>query len=194
MVRSRPWLSIIIGESVVPRYLPLTNFVILYTFPCSPLLAASSSWLPRFSTYAHLSAVIILFTVLLRASLFQPFRLGLQDFPLRGSPVLNGLPSICWDPLLPLLLLMSQANFIGLGVCYFDLVQHGVDSSRVWLGMVLSICQCLELVLQLKDLNHFFEIRRFRAVKWAIAFVILVRIASYSCKLTNHMVRTDFAI
>ena len=42
VVRSYPWLSII-GKSVVPQYLPLSNFVILSTFPYSPLLAASSA-------------------------------------------------------------------------------------------------------------------------------------------------------
>ena len=42
VVRSRP-CSYVIGVSVVPRYLPHTISVILYTFPCSPLLVATSA-------------------------------------------------------------------------------------------------------------------------------------------------------
>lgn len=45
------------GASVGLRYLPQTILVNLYTRPCSPLLAASSSWLVRSSISARLSAL-----------------------------------------------------------------------------------------------------------------------------------------
>ena len=72
----------------------------MYTFPCSPLLAALLS---MFSMCARLSALIFLFTV---RSAFQYFFLYLSfglfeldstDFLFGGSPVLDGMPGC--DPL-----------------------------------------------------------------------------------------------
>ena len=75
----------------------------MYTFPCSPLLAASSALLSMFSMCARLSALIFLFTV---RSAFQYFFLYLSfglfeldstNFLFGGSPVLDGVPGC--DPL-----------------------------------------------------------------------------------------------
>ena len=75
----------------------------MYTFPCSPLLAASSALLSMFSMCARLSALIFLFTV---RSAFQYFFLYLSfglfeldstNFLFGGSPVLDGMPGC--DPL-----------------------------------------------------------------------------------------------
>ena len=62
-VTNRPFLSLT-GTSVGLWYLLQTTLVILYTFPCSPLLAASSAWLARSSMSTRLSALANLFTFL----------------------------------------------------------------------------------------------------------------------------------
>ena len=61
VVSSQPYLSLM-GVSLVPRYLPQTLLVILYTFPCI-LLAAFFARMARSSMYASLSALTILLTV-----------------------------------------------------------------------------------------------------------------------------------
>ena len=76
--------------------------------------------------------------------------LGLKDFLLQSSSVFNGFPGILCDPLLPLPLLCSKAGFAGLLVGYLQLLPLCVDVSRVFQRLVFSICQYLELILQLK--------------------------------------------
>ena len=51
----------------------------------------------------------------------------MHDLLLQDSPALDGLPGICCDTLLPLLLSASQVGFAGLCTVYSELLQRGVD-------------------------------------------------------------------
>ena len=55
-----------------------------------------------------------------------------------------------YDPLLPLPLLSSLAGFTGLLVGYLQLLPLCIGVSRAFQRLVFSICQYLELILQLK--------------------------------------------
>ena len=130
-----PCLSTI-GQSVAPRYLPLTSLVILYTCLCSPLLAPSSVWFAKSSLLARLSACVTFLAVhstsqycCLSISLSASWS-GAHEFLLQSSPALDGLPAICCDSLLPLVLSAFQAGFTGLCIGYCDLLSHGVDVAR----------------------------------------------------------------
>ena len=56
------------------------------------------------------------------ACIWQPFWSDVHDFLLQGSPALDGLPGISYDPLLPPLLSASQAGFACLFIDYSDLI------------------------------------------------------------------------
>ena len=127
-------------------------FVPNITLSCSPLPATSSAWLASSFMSICLSVLVTFFTIWL-ASLYCSYislSLGLKDFLLQSSSVFNGFPGILCDPLLPLPLLCSKAGFAGLLVGYLQLLPLCVDVSRVFQRLVFSICQYLELILQLK--------------------------------------------
>ena len=91
----------------------------------------------------------VCFLILLLVSLFQPLWSGVHNFLLQGSPALDGLPGICCDPLLSLLLSVSHGGFADLSIGYSDLLPHGVDVALPGRCMFFSICQWLKLVFQL---------------------------------------------
>ena len=95
-------------------------FVPNFTLSCSPLPATSSAWLAS----SFMSICCLFFSL---SSLFGSLpstvdciclSLGLKDFLLQSSSVLNGFPGILCDPVLPLPLLCSKAGFADLLVGY----------------------------------------------------------------------------
>ena len=89
------------------------------------------------------------FHPLLLVSLLQSLWFGLQDFHLENSSLLNGLPAILWDPLLPLSLLCSKKGLAGLLVGYLKLLPLCIDVFRTFQRLVFSIRSYLELISQL---------------------------------------------
>ena len=70
--------------SVNPQNLPKTTLVTLYTFPCSPMLDATSAWLPKSSFNAHFTVLANLFTFL-SASWYYYLRLSFSLLDLAST-------------------------------------------------------------------------------------------------------------
>lgn len=97
---------------------------------------------------------------------FISLSLGLKDFLLQSSSVFNGFSGILCDPLLPLPLLCSKAGFAGLLVGYLKLLPLCIDVSWASLRLVFSICQYLELILQLDcEGNLYFKVSQLLHVR-----------------------------
>ena len=134
----------------------LADSALLSPICCIFCLACKVFYVAPLVCSCHPLHCCIRFPILLFVSLFQSLWFGLQDYLLESSSVLNGLLGILCDPLPPLPLLCSKAGFAGLLVGYLKLLPLCIDVSRAILHLVFSICQYLELILQLKCGDSFY--------------------------------------